>query len=46
MCSDKNSLIEAIIMSTHYTIFNNKKTILIHPKSAFMDFFQKDSRTS
>ena len=42
MCSHKNRLIEAILMSTHNIPFFNmkKKYTQNHPKSAAMGFFQ------
>ena len=56
MCSHKNGLLDAILMSAHniysyvytqYTIFNIKKKITLnYSKSAAMDFFPTDSRTS
>ena len=48
MCTHKNHLTEAILMSTHIISFSiqNKKITINYPKSAAMGFFPRDSRTS
>ena len=48
MCSDKNRLNEAILMSTHNIPFLNikKKIILDYPKFVAMGFVPRDPRTS